>query len=546
LGRLLIFKLANGKEIMAMSELEYLKYRLQKGAISRREFMGRAAALGASTIAISSALASVDANAAETPKNGGTLRLGLSGGFTSDSWDIGTYTDSVMIEASHAVFNGLIEWAEDGKPKPDLASSIEPSKDAKEWVFNLRKGVKFSNGKELTADDAIYSLNYHRGDSKSAGKASVAAIEEIQKLDKNQFKVVLKSGDADFLYSLTDYHMLVVPDGFKDWANPVGTGAFLADKYDPGVRIALKKNPDFYKEGRGHLDAAEIIVITDGLARFNALKSGQVDAINKVEPKAVPQIEKSTNLKLVRSPGGWHAVVAMALDRPPFDNADLRLAMKFATNREQILKALFSGVGSIGNDHPIPSTDPYFNRELPQRAYDLERAAFHFKKAGIANPSVVLQVSEAAFNGAADMAQLMKASADAAKIPFEIKKEPADGFWNDVWLKGDFVASYWGGRAAATQMLSVAYSAGAPWNETHMKSEKFEKLLADAKGEIDEAKRKPYIWEMQKMLHEDGGAIIPVFKDWVDAHNEKVGGEVPTGGFDMVNGYVLERAWLKA
>ena len=144
------------------------------------------------------------------------------------------------------------------------------------------------------------------------------------------------------------------------------------------------------------------------------------------------------------------------------------------------------------------------------------------------------------------MAQLMQASSGAAGIKMDIKKEPADGFWDNVWLKGAYVASYWGGRAAATQMLSVAYGAKAPWNETHWNNEKFEKLLADAKGETDEAKRKPYIWEMQKMLHDDGGAIIPVFRDWLDAHNEKVGGHVPTGGFDMVNGYILEKAWIKA
>ena len=147
-----------------MSELEYLKGRLIKGVISiGANSSGRAAALGVSATALSSALSSVAAFAAETPKKGGTLRLGLGGGSTTDSWDIGSYNDSVMIDASHGVFNGLIEWGEDGKPKPDLASSIEPSKDAKEWVFNLRKGIKFSNGKEVIADDAIYSLNYHRG-----------------------------------------------------------------------------------------------------------------------------------------------------------------------------------------------------------------------------------------------------------------------------------------------------------------------------------------------------------------------------------------------
>jgi peptide/nickel transport system substrate-binding protein len=524
-----------------MRELDHLQGRLKKGAISRREFMGRAAALGASAAFITTTLA---AHAADTPKKGGTLRLGLGGGSTTDSWDIGSYNDSVMIDASHGVFTGLIEWGQDGKPHPDLAASIEPSKDAKEWVFNLRKGIKFTNGKELVAEDAIYSLNYHRGaDSKSGGKASVAAIDDIQKLDKYQIKVVLKDGDADFLYSLTDYHMFVVPDGFKDWANPVGTGAMTSVKFDPGVRISLKKNPDFYKEGRGWLDGAEITIINDAVARFNALKSGQLDAINRVDPKAAPLVEKTSGLKLVRAAGGWHALAAMQIDKAPFNNPDYRLALKFATNREQILKALFNGIGSVGNDHPIPKTDPYFNTELPQRPHDPDKAAFYAKKAGITTPGL-LQASDAAFNGAVDMGQLMKASADAAKIPLDIKKEPADGFWDNVWLKGACVTSYWGGRAAATQMLSVAYGAGQPWNETHWSDPTFQKLLVEAKGEIDEAKRKPMIWEMQKILHEDGGAIIPVFRDWVDAHSDKVGGHTPHSGFDMDNGMILEKAWL--
>jgi len=529
-----------------MSELDYLAGRLQKGAISRREFLGRAAALGASTIAISSALSAVEAYAAETPKNGGMLRLGLGGGSTTDSIDIGSYTDSVMIAVGHGLFNGIVEWGEDGKPKPDLAASWEAKNGAKDWIFNLRKGVKFSNGKEFTADDAIYSLNYHRGDTKSGGKSAVSAVQEIKKLDNHQIQVTLKAGDADFPYSLTDYHILMVPDGFKDWANPVGTGAFRMEKYDPGVRIAMKKNPDYFKEGRGHLDAAEITVINDSTARFNALKSGQIDIINRVDHKAVGLLEKSPGLKLVRAAGGWHVVAAMQTDKAPYNNPDLRLALKFATDREQILKALFSGYGTAGNDHPIPPTDPFFNSELPQRKHDPERAAFHFKKAGLTNPEVMLQVSDSVFNGAVDMAQLMQASCAAAGIKMDIKKEPADGFWDNVWLKGGYVASYWGGRAAATQMLDVAYGAKAPWNETHWNNEKFEKLLADARGEVDEAKRKPYIWEMQKMLHDDGGAIIPVFRDWLDAHHEKVGGHTPHGGFDMDNGYILEKAWIKA
>src|SRR5271157_6357902 len=133
-----------------MTELDYWKARLNKGSISRREFMGRAAALGASSLAISTMLES--AKAAETPKKGGVLRLGLAGGSTTDSADVTSYNDSVMIDVSRGLFNGLVEWGEDGKPKPELAESFEPTNGAKDWILNLRKGITFSNGQEFTAD----------------------------------------------------------------------------------------------------------------------------------------------------------------------------------------------------------------------------------------------------------------------------------------------------------------------------------------------------------------------------------------------------------
>jgi peptide/nickel transport system substrate-binding protein len=529
-----------------MSELDFWTERLVRGVVSRREFMGRAAALGASGLAICAMLTRADAIAAETPRSGGLLRLGLGGGSTTDSIDVASYNDSVMIEVSRGLFNGLVEWGQDGKPKPELAESFEPKGGAKDWVLNLRKAITFANGKEFTADDAVYSLNLHRGQTKSGGAGSLKPITDVKKLDKHQIQISLEAADADLPYVLTDYHVLMVPEGFKDWANPVGTGSMSLDKFDPGVRISLKKTRDYWKEGRGHLDAVEVTVINDSSARLNALISGQIDAINRVDHKAVALLSKAPKIEVVRAAGGWHAVMAMEVDKPPYNNPDIRLALKYATDRAQILKALFSGYGTLGNDHPIPPTDPYFNSELPQRQFDPDKAASHFKKAGIADPKILLQASDAAFNGAVDEGALLQASAAKAGIRVDLKKEPADGFWDNVWLKGPFVSSYWAGRAAATQMLSVAYAAKAPWNETHWNNETFEKLLADARSETDEAKRKPYIWEMQTMLNEDGGAIIPVFRDWLDAHNEKVGGHTPHGGFDMDNGMIIEKAWIRA
>ena len=305
-----------------MSELNYWKVRLLNGAVSRREFMGRAAALGASSLAISSILASADALAADTPKNGGVLRLGLAGGSTTDSLEPGSWNDSVMIDVGAGVYSGLVEWAQDGKPVPALAEKLEPKNGAKDWILDLRKGVKFSNGQEFTADDAVYSLNMHRGDTKSGAAGAMKEVTDVKKLDKYQIQVLLAAPNADFPYTLTDYHLMMVPNGFKDWAKPVGTGAFVIEKFDPGVRITLKKRPDYWKEGRGWLDGAEVTVINDGSARLNALISGQMDAINRVDHKAVALLSKAPKIEVVRAPGGWFTIMAMQSDHEPYSNPE--------------------------------------------------------------------------------------------------------------------------------------------------------------------------------------------------------------------------------
>ena len=181
-----------------MSELDYWKARLLRGAVSRREFMGRAAALGASGLAISGMLASADALAAETPRNGGVLRLGLAGGSTTDSLEPASWTNSVMIDVGNGVFDGLVEWGQNGKPLPALAESFEPKNGAKDLILNLRKGIKFSNGQEFNADDAVYSLNLHRGATKSGAAGPMKEVSDIKKLDKYQIQISLADARRGF------------------------------------------------------------------------------------------------------------------------------------------------------------------------------------------------------------------------------------------------------------------------------------------------------------------------------------------------------------
>ncbi|MBL0375453.1 ABC transporter substrate-binding protein [Rhizobium sp. KVB221] len=512
---------------------------------SRRNFLKTA-----SGITLSAAMAPYmigSASAQETPQKGGTLKIGMRGGSTTDSLNPTTYSNAVPLLVGYSVMNGLIEIDEKGVPRPELFESWEIGDKAMEWVFNVRKGIVFHNGKTMTADDIIYSLSLHVGeDSKSAAATGLKHVKEITKLNENQIKITLTAADVDLHYALSDYHILVVPAGFTDWANPIGTGAFTVESFDPGVRCVLRNVGNYWKEGRGNVERVEITVVNDIVQRMNALISGQVDVINDVDKRTVSLLSAAPSLELVQAPGGWHTIMAMQTDVAPFNNPDFRLALKYACNREQILGALFNGFGRIGNDQPIPVSDPFYNTELVQRPYDLDKAKFHLKKAGLADTNIVLSASDAAYVGAVDMGVIFQDSASKAGINITAKKEPHDGFWSNVWLKAPFCTSYWAGRASATDMLASAYYSGASWNETHWKNDAFDKLLSDAKAEVDEAKRKTLIWEMQAMLSDQGGALIPVFSDWVDAHNIKVKGHTPHTQFDLNNGRLCEKVWLDA
>ncbi len=526
-----------------MSELDFLKQQHIAGRIGRREFLGRAAAIGATAAVIGGMVDSIEAHAAETPHKGGTLRLGLAGGSTTDSLDPRTWNDSVNVDVGFGIYNPLVQVTPHNRPAPCLAESWEAKSGATQWVFNLRKGVTFHDGKTFDADDAVFSINLHRGKTQSGAAGSFKEIADVKKLTPNQILVTLTSGDADFPAVLTDYHCLMVQNESKDLTKGMGTGAFIIEDYNPGVRASGKRNPNFWNHDRGHLDGFEVTVINDVAARMNAMISGQVDTINRVDPKEAALLKR--RVELVVADGGWHTLISMMRGRPPFDNAHMRKAMQYAFDRPQIVKTLFAGYGALGNDQPIARSDVFYNPNLKQMTYDPDKARFHAKQAGF-DGTIVIQASEAAFNGAVDMATLMQASAGKAGIKIKVQTVPADGFWDNVWLKGDCVTSYWAGRAAATEMLSVAYAATAPWNESHYTDPKFNALLAKAQAEVDDAKRKQLVGDCEAMLNDDPATIIPAFKNWIDANNKKVGGHVPYALFDMNGGYILEQAWLKA
>lgn len=526
-----------------MFELKKLENLLTHGKITRREFLRRVSALGL-TAALSPALMSMPAQAA-TPKKGGRFRMGIQGGNIADSLDPATSTNSMPQFIGYLLRNNLVEVDHEMKPIPELAESWDASSDATKWTFKLRKGVEFHNGKTMDSKDVVYSVQHHRSkDSKSAAKAILKGIDEIKADGKYEVTFKLKSGSADFPFLMSDYHVVIFPDGTTDWEDGMGTGGYTVASWEPGVRMLAKRNPNYWKSDRAHFDEVETIHLADVNARTNALTTNQVDCINRCEKKTYHLLTGKKGVKGIRSAGMKHYTYAMRTDTAPFTDNNVRMAMKHAINREHVLKQVMRGYGVPGNDHPISPINRYHNKDLPQRKYDPDKAKFYMKKAGLSNQTFDIHVSDEGFPGSVDTAVMYKEHAAKAGINLNVVREPADGYWSEVWLKKPWCAVYWGGRPTEDWMFTSAYATGAAWNDTYWDNKRFNELLVAARAELDDAKRRKMYYEMQQICSDDGGTLVVAFLEDVMAARENVQYKNLAANWELDGWKAGERWWF--
>lgn len=533
-----------------MSNIKELEKAVKSGALDRREFMKKAGALGlAAPFATSFLSQSVHA---ATPKKGGKFIFGTAHGSTTDSFDPASHENGFAQNLVYTYSNHLFEIDKNGGLQPELAESYESTDNAATWVIKLRKGVEFHNGKSLTPEDVVASIDHHRGEnSKSAAKGLLTDIVEFKKTGSNEITAKLKAGNADFPTILSDYHLAIHPakDGKSDWQAGIGTGPYIVENFEPGVRVSYKRNPNYFKSNRAHFDEVEMIALIDTTARQNAIINGEVHAINRVDPKTVHLLNRVPSLNILETTGTLHYTFPMRVDAAPFDNYDLRMAVKLSVDREQLVKKILLGHGALGNDHPISTANSYHNGDLEQRTYDPEKAKFHLKKAGMEGIKLDLSTSDAAFAGAVDAALLIKDSAAKSGININVVREPKDGYWTNVWNKKPWSACYWGGRPTEDWMFKSAYTAGGEWNDTAWhkgpKADRFNQLVDMARSETDTSKRRTIYHECQAIINDDGGALIPMFANNIHGVSKKIGHEEKVAGnWEFDGNKCAERWWF--
>jgi peptide/nickel transport system substrate-binding protein len=527
----------------ASQRLDQLIDNVRRGRMTRREFVGRSTALGVSA-GLATALFSKVAVAQEA-KKGGVMKLGLAGGQSTDSLDPALAASEVPFQVNMTWGEMLVDVNPDGSIDHRIAEEISSSPDASEWKFKIRAGVEYHGGGTVTAEDVVATLKRHTDEKAQSGALGIVQGITDMKAEGDMVTLKLAAGNADLPYLMGDYHLIIQPGGGVDApAAGNGAGPYKVVTNEPGVRYTFTKHANYFDSSIGHVDEVEFLVINDNTARTAALQSGQVHMINRVDPKIVELLKGVPGVQIKHVAGRGHYVFIMHVDKAPFDNNDLRMALKLAINRQEMVDKILGGLGSRGNDFPINAAYPLFDDSIPQREYDAAIAAEHYKKSGHDGSPIILRSAPGAFPGAVDAANLFAASANAAGIPLSVQLEPDDGYWSNVWNVQPFCASYWGGRPVQDQMYTTAYLSTADWNDTKFKNAKFDELLVAARGELDEAKRKGMYLEMANILRDEGGLILPMFNDFVSGVSESVQGWVDDPNGELMNGRAQVRCWL--
>lgn len=515
------------------------------GRISRRRFMEFTAALGLSAT-VGSGLWAKSAQA--MPVRGGNFRVGIHDGNTSDSHDPGTYATRQMVYLAHQYRSYLTLIEPGGALGPDLATEWTPNKDATEWSFRLNPNAHFHSGRKVKAGDVVASMNYHRDDkSTSAARDLIRQAVDVVADGDDIVIFRLGTGIADWPWLMTDYHLAICPandDGTIDWQSGDGSGPYKIDEGQFGVRWKLSRHEQWHLEG-AYFDTVEMIILNDDAARQSVLIAGGVDAVSSVSLSTLEFLAGNPDIRIDNVPSAAAITMPMLCNQAPFDDVNVRRALKLSIDREDVINRVMRGNATIGNDFHLSPAQPYWPSGIPQPTYDPDQARSLLRKAGMENLRIEISTAESLFPGAVNVCELFQQHAMKAGIALAIKREAGDGYYSEVWLKKPFCVTSWGARPTADVIFTEAYKSGAPWNESRWENPQFDKLLLQAKSELDEAKRAAMYEEMCTLSRDDGGTIIPMFLNFVYARRANVAhGDKLAANWELDGARAPSRWWF--
>jgi peptide/nickel transport system substrate-binding protein len=501
-----------------------------KPSLSRRDLLKWG---GAGLAAAAAAPAVWTPAYAQSPKRGGTLSLRL--------WDPPHFDPHLTISyKTHIAYSfthsRLLKYKAGPGIQPgtfpiegDLAESwTQPNETT--YIFKLRKNVRWQNkppvnGRELTADDVVYSVERFKTITGNANTYMLSCVDKVEAPDKYTVKFTLKEPYVWFLDMLANSHAVAIiakecVEKFGDLKRPesaVGSGPWMLDSYRPNVGYTFVRNPNYFLPGQPYIDKVEVAVDEDNASRMAAFISGKYDlgweyqgVINRVDWVQIKDTlkQKRPRLQTTEYPNAVMSHISMRTDKAPFSDVRVRRAMSLAIHRQGIIDAVYEGVGAF--NPPVPAALKEWSVPMNQLGegarwykYDLTQARKLMAEAGYPNGfQATMDFTTYGSTVLIDMSQLVLKHLKDIGIDAKLNQKEY-GAYISTSFYGKFDSMTFGpqtGFQEPDNFLYGQYYPGELKNQSHINDPVVADILVRQRRTVDVAKRREVIYEIQRHL----------------------------------------------
>lgn len=474
-------------------------------------------------------------------------------------------TDAYSQHLDGLIFSSLVRHDENMNIAPDLAERWE-TPDARTYVFHLRRGVKFHDGRALAAADVKFTFDsILSGAVKTAKRGAYRMVESVEAPDEATVVFHLREPYASFLWDLTRPGIGIVPRGAgADLAqHPVGSGPFRFVSMRTDEEIVLERNKEYFgneigapaakadppasesksrqdTRGTSEIERIRFRIVPDAIVRALELRKGSADAeINSLTPDMVTTLGKEEGISVEEQPGTPVAYIGFNFDDPVLGRREVRQALAYATDRATIIRYLLSGQARAAYSL-LPANHWAYDSDLPRYEYDPARAEQMLDAAGLRRgPDGVrlrLTLKTSTDASARLVAEVIAEEWKRVGVALELRSLEYGTFYSDI-TRGSFqlFSSRWVGGNNDPDIFEYVFSSkkfppdGA--NRGHFRNPKLDALLDAARVESDSENRKAILWEIQKIVAEDEPYLLLWYLDNVCVHRERLTDVmIPPGG----------------